>query len=65
MESAAKTGTDSSGTCQLCGKHNNPLLLMLFLGDYAGWTCPECIQQVIDSQVRRFMPACEMTEPAE
>ena len=55
----------ASGTCQLCGKHKCPQLWMLYLGDWCGWTCAECIQQVMDSQERRFVPAGEHTEPGE
>jgi hypothetical protein len=38
---------------------------MMFLGDWNGLACPECIQQVMDSQERRFVPAGEHTEPGE
>ena len=30
------------GTCEMCGKPGQTLW-MLFIGDYAGWTCIECI----------------------
>lgn len=52
------------GTCELCGGHNRDLRI-LFVGDFIGWACAECIDQIRDSQVRRFMPACEHSEPAE
>lgn len=50
--------------CQLCGKETT-VCFMLFLGDWQGLACPECIQQVMDSQERRFVPAGEHTEPGE
>ena len=53
------------GKCELCGKPNCPQRWMLYLGDWSGWTCAECIQQVMDSQERRFVPAGEHTEPGE
>ena len=52
------------GTCELCGAHNRELYFS-FIDDYLGWTCKECIYQVRDSQQRRFVPACEQTEPGE
>lgn len=50
--------------CELCGKMSE-ICCMMFLGDWNGLACPECIQQVMDSQERRFVPACEHTEPGE
>ena len=52
------------GTCQMCGKPDQTLW-MLFIGDYAGWTCPECISQVQKSQERRYVAMGEHTESAE
>ena len=52
------------GTCQLCGGHNRELYFS-FVGDYLGWTCLECIHQVRDSQLRRFVATGEESEPAE
>ena len=53
-----------TGTCELCGGHNRQLRILV-LWDYIGWTCPECIDQVSQSQTRRFVAAGEHTEPTE
>lgn len=53
-----------TGTCELCGGHNRELR-MLILWDYAGWTCGECIDQIMESQAGRFRSAIEHEEPAE
>ena len=53
-----------TGTCEMCGNLNRKLW-MLFIGDYAGWTCLECISQVHKSQERRFIAVGEHTESAE
>lgn len=60
----ARMQSVKTGTCELCGGRNRSLW-MLFLGDYQGWTCAECIEQVQQSQQRRFVPAGEHSEPAE
>ncbi len=52
------------GTCEMCGKPGQTLW-MLFIGDYAGWTCIECIGQVQKSQERRYIATGEQTDPAE
>lgn len=54
-----------SGTCQMCGKKQCPHLFMLYLGEWSGWACPECIEQVANSQERRFSKPMEHTEPGE
>ena len=54
----------SHGTCELCGAHDKDLRI-LFVGDFFGWACEICIRQIRDCQERRFMPACEHTEPGE
>jgi hypothetical protein len=48
----------------LCGAEDKELFFS-FIGDYAGWTCKECIYQVRDSQQRRFIATGEESEPAE
>ena len=50
--------------CELCGKMSN-ICCMLFLAEWHGIACPECIQQVADSQERKFCRFLEQTEPAE
>ena len=50
--------------CELCGKESQ-ICCMLFLGDWRGLACPECIDQVSDSMHRKFIPACEQTEPSK
>lgn len=52
------------GTCRMCGGLDRDLW-MLYIGDYADWTCAECIQQVQRCQVRRFCATGEETEPCE
>ena len=52
------------GKCEMCGGLDRDLW-MLFIGDYAGWTCAECIGQVQKSQERRFVAVGEHTEPGE
>lgn len=56
-------GSLRHGICGLCGKPDRDLW-MLYIGDYADWTCAECIQQVQRCQVRRLRTG-EETEPAE
>ena len=53
-----------TGTCEMCGNIGRKLW-MLFIGDYAGWTCLECISQVQKCQERRFVAVGESTEPSE
>ena len=50
--------------CQLCGKESQ-ICCMLFLGDWHGLACPECIDQVANSQQRKFCRFLEQTESAE
>lgn len=50
--------------CELCGEPGRELR-MLFIGDFAGWACPECVRQLQDCQVRRFCATGEETEPGE
>ena len=52
------------GDCRMCGGKDRDLW-MLFLADYADWTCSECISQVIHCQQRLYVNAGETTEPAE
>ena len=52
------------GTCEMCGNKDQKLW-MLFIGDYAGLTCSECIRQVQKSQERRYVAVGEHTECAE
>ena len=48
----------------MCGAPDQDLR-MLYVGDYADWTCKECIDQMQKCQVRRFCAGGEETEPAE
>lgn len=59
-------GSGKRGTCEICGGRDRPLRI-LAMGSFSGWVwaCEECIRQIMDSQERRFMPACEHTEPGE
>jgi len=50
--------------CQLCGQETS-VCFMLFLADWNGLACPECIDQVGNSQNRKFTGCLEQTEPAE
>ena len=50
--------------CILCGKMNENCSLV-FIGNFRGFACPECISQVNDRQQRRFTVSGEMTEPSE
>ena len=52
------------GTCELCGGHDRDLRILM-IGGFIGWACEICRKQLRDSQERRFMPACEHTEPGE
>ena len=52
------------GSCEMCGAPDKDLW-MLFIGDYAGWTCAECISQVQKCQERRYVADGEHTECAE
>lgn len=50
--------------CQLCGKETT-VCFMLFLGDWRGLACPECIDQLGESQDRKYAGFHEQSEPAE
>lgn len=52
------------GKCEMCGEPDRDLW-MLFVGDYAGYTCSECIDRTAKCQQRRFTSSGEETEPAE
>lgn len=52
------------GDCELCGGKGRDLY-MLFVGDFAGYACTECISQVQKCTARRYCAAGEETEPAE
>ena len=52
------------GTCELCGGHNRELKI-LFVGDFIGWACGQCRQQIQDCTIRRWCSAGEQTETAE
>lgn len=52
------------GTCELCGGHNRELGV-LFVGDFIGWACGQCRQQIQDCTVRRWCSAGKQTEPGE
>ena len=52
------------GTCELCGGHHRALRV-LALSDFFGWACDECIRQLRESQVRRYINCGEETEPEE
>ena len=38
---------------------------MLYIGDFAGWACDECINQLRKSQERQYCGTLEHTEPGE
>lgn len=52
------------GTCRMCGKKDCDLW-MLYIVDYMGLTCAECIDMAQKCQVRRFSTAVEETETVE
>lgn len=52
------------GTCRMCGERDRDLW-MLYIGDFAGLACSECISQVQQCQQRRFISTGEHTESAE
>ncbi len=52
------------GACELCGKKGQDLRI-LFIDDFAGWACAECIEELRDCVPRRFCAAGEETEPGE
>ena len=52
------------GACELCGKKDQDLRI-LFIDDFAGWACAECIEELRDCVPRRFCAAGEETEPGE
>ena len=53
-----------SGACELCGKKETDLRI-LFIGDFAGWACAECMKELQDCIPRRFTNGGEETEPGE
>ena len=63
-ESNAPLIRRESMKCQLCGKETT-VCFMLFLGDWRGLACPECIDQVGNSQPRKFTRCFEQTETSE
>ena len=52
------------GTCELCGGHERDLQI-LFVGDFGGWACAECVGQLRECTVRRYCSTGEETEPGE
>ena len=52
------------GTCEMCGKHNTELRILI-LHEYIGWTCRTCIDQVYQSTQRMYVSSGEESEPAE
>ena len=52
------------GTCEMCGKEEQDLRI-LFIDDFAGWACTECIKYLEDCIPRRYCSAWEETEPGE
>jgi hypothetical protein len=65
MNGTAKIETGPRmGTCEMCGGRDR-LLCMMFIGDFAGYACAECISQVQQSMQRRYTGTAEHSEPAE
>lgn len=52
------------GTCQMCGRHNQELKMIVFW-EYMGFTCKYCIEDVRKESIGRIRAATEHTEPAE
>lgn len=52
------------GTCEMCGAADQDLRI-LFIDDFAGWACPECIRELQECIPRRYCSAWEETEPGE
>jgi hypothetical protein len=50
--------------CELCGEKAEELR-MLFLDDFAGRVCPECVSELWNSQARLFCGTVEETEQSE
>ncbi len=55
---------EKHGTCELCGKPDQDLQ-MLYLADWQGRCCDECLRQLMNSQIRKYCPCFEQTEEAE
>ena len=53
-----------TGTCEMCGGHGRELRI-LFVGDFGGWACAECVGQLRECTARRYCSAGEETEPGE
>ena len=49
--------------CELCGQEKG--VLRLYLSDWEGWACLECIDQIGKSAPRRYVASGEQTEPTE
>ena len=52
------------GTCEMCGAADLDLRI-LFINDFAGWVCPECMRELQECIPRRYCSAWEETEPGE
>ena len=50
--------------CELCGAKGRELR-MLAVGDFLGWACGECREQLRDSAAGIYCQSGERTEPAE
>lgn len=53
-----------TGTCQMCGRHNQELTLTAFW-EYVGFTCKYCVTEIRKENMGRIRAATEHTEPAE
>ena len=52
------------GVCELCGSHHQGLRLLI-VGEFVGWACRECVQELQDSVLRKYCGTVEHTEPSE
>ena len=52
------------GLCTMCGAVETELRFLI-IGDFAGWVCAACWEQLRDCMPRRFCSAGEQTEPGE
>ena len=50
--------------CEMCGGMAEELK-MLFLNDFAGRVCPECVSELWECQTRLFCGTTEETEQSE
>ena len=53
-----------TGTCQMCGRHNQELTLTVFW-NFFGFACRYCVEEMKKESIGRIKASTEHTEPSE